>query len=92
MGVGWTQGCHKISIPAHHSYLVWEHCKDILVGKVQKKVKAHNNIAGIARVVPKYLPKLSAWIEGQAMGANHGGGVGNMSPKFGSYEEKRFKL
>ena len=43
-GVGLTQGCHKILIPANdanHSYLVWKHCKDILVGKVKKKVKAY---------------------------------------------------
>ena len=38
-GVGLTKGYPEILIPANdakHSYLVWKHCKDITVEKVQK--------------------------------------------------------
>ena len=57
------------------------------------KVKAYIIISLALFELPlKYLSKLSPDRgEGQAMSANHGGGVGNMSPEPGSNEEKRFK-
>ena len=63
-----------------------EHCECIIIKTVPTKQKPIIISLALFELSKSISPDRG---ESQAMSANHGGGVGDMSPELGSDEEKR---